>query len=406
MRQINLSRPIRLNSREFAENQYAYYDRLLAEAPVQPAQISFYKLHLVSRYADCRSLMGDSRFARNRTKATGGRRRAPVPVPRSVALLAESMIYEDDAEHRRLRDLVNRAFRPHAISRLEGRIRQLAEKLLDAAGNRGTVDLLEAYAFPIPMNIIGALVGVPESATARFRESVRMLSRGFTPVNLLHTLFRGMPAAIALIRELIAEKRANPGDDLLSELIEVEQAGDRLTEDEVVSMTFLLVIAGYETTAHLIGNGVLTLLQHPEQLEALRSAPDQLDGAVEEILRYRGPVHGTKPYYAREDLVLHGVPIRKGGPVMPALGAANVDPQAFPDPERFDIGRAPNHHLAFAHGPHFCLGAQLARLETRIALQTLLEHCPDLRLAVSPDALRVQQAPGWHRYEKLPVCLG
>jgi cytochrome P450 len=173
-----------------------------------------------------------------------------------------------------------------------------------------------------------------------------------------------------------------------------------------VSLVFLLIVAGFETTVHLITNGVIALLQHPEQMERLRSEPERMDDAVEEILRYRGPIQGTKMNYATEDVEWHGEVIPKGTPVVPALGAANHDPRAFDAPEVFDVARSPNRHLAFGHGAHFCLGARLARMETRLALTALLERHPNLRLAVPPDQLRIQNIPLWHRHESLPVTLG
>jgi cytochrome P450 len=330
----------------------------------------------------------------------------PFPMPKSASLLAKSMIVEDDPAHRRLRGLVNQAFTPRAVSRLEGRVEALAHKLLDEAAPQGSVDLLPAYALPIPVTIIGELVGVPDASMLHFRNSVRALSQGFSAWNLLRMLLFDMPAAVKLVRELIARKRSDPQDDLLTALIQAEEAGDRLSEDEVVSMVFLLVIAGYETTAHLITNGVLTLLQHPDQLERLRAEPEAMGFAVEEILRHRGPVHGTKLAWATEDVTLHGVTIAKGSAVVPAIGAANHDPFAFEKPDVFDIARPRNHHLGFSHGAHYCLGAQLARMETAIALRVLLARSPNLRLAVRPEELTLQTAPLWHRYEGLPVALG
>jgi cytochrome P450 len=215
-----------------------------------------------------------------------------------------------------------------------------------------------------------------------------------------------MPGTVRFVRELVARKRGNPQEDILTGLIEAEANGERLTEDEIVAMVFLLVVAGYETTVHLITNGVLILLQHPDQLERLREQPELMDSAVEEILRHRGPVHGTKLNYATEDVTFHGVTVPKGSPVIPLLGAANHDPRAFDDPEVFDIARAPNRHLSFGHGNHFCLGAQLARMETKVALATLLERNPNLRLAVDPSEIEVQNMPFWHRHQSLPVVLG
>ena len=171
-------------------------------------------------------------------------------------------------------------------------------------------------------------------------------------------------------------------------------------------MVFLLLVAGYETTVHLINNGVVTLLQHPEELARLRAQPELIDGAVEEILRYRSPVQGTKLAYACEDVTIAGTTIPKGAAAMPILGSANMDASAFEEPERFDVAREPNRHLAFSHGTHFCLGAQLARLETKIALRNLIERNPDLRLAVPAEELRLQTLPMWHRFESVPVELG
>ena len=208
------------------------------------------------------------------------------------------------------------------------------------------------------------------------------------------------------IRELIRQKRLNPQNDLLSGLIQAEEDGGRLTEDELVSMVFLLTAAGYETTVQLITNGVLTLLQHPDQLDRLRSQPELIESAVEEILRFSGPVHGTKPEYASEDIVMHGVTIPKGSAVLVLLGAANHDPAAFDNPEIFDITRTPNKHIGFGSGIHACLGAPLARMETKLALTNLLKRNPNLRLAIDPSMLEVQRRRGWHTYKTLPVVLG
>ncbi len=173
-----------------------------------------------------------------------------------------------------------------------------------------------------------------------------------------------------------------------------------------MSMVFLLVFAGYETTVHLITNSVVTLLQHPDQLARLRAQPELTESAIEETLRYNGPVQGTKPCYPTEDVTLHGVTIPKGATVVPLLGAANRDPAVFRDPDVFDISRTPNKHLGFGQGIHYCLGAPLARLETKIALKNLLDRNPNLRLAITPEQLSIQTLPLWHRYERVPVVLG
>jgi cytochrome P450 len=223
---------------------------------------------------------------------------------------------------------------------------------------------------------------------------------------MFRSLFLDLPATVRFVRDLVREKHDNPGDDILTGLIEAEDNGDRLTEDELVAMVFLLIVAGFETTVHLISNGVVTLLDHPDQLQRLRDDTRLIDSAVEEILRHRGPVQSTKPGYACEDITLHGVTIPKGKPIMPLFGAANHDPRVFDSPGDFDIGRSPNRHLGFGHGVHFCLGAHLARAETRLALRNLIERFPNLRLAVDSSALELKPMPGWHRYSGLPVATG
>ena len=396
--------PLNLGARDFGERKYEYYAWMRESAPVCPARVSLLRMQVVSRYEDCVALVKDPRFVRNRTTAMGGKR-FPIPMPKSVAMLAQSMIQEDDPEHRRLRGLVNQAFKPAAIGRLETQIEELVDGLLDGLEGRSTVDLMEHYALPIPVRVIQGLLGIGDEDMPRFRDALKSLTKGFSGFRIMRTMFLDLPRSVRFVREVIAHKRENPGDDILTGLIAAEEEGDSLSEDELVSMCFLLVVAGYETTSHLITNGALTLLQHPDSLSRLRREPESMGRAVEEILRYRGPVQGAKFGYAREDVTWHGVEIKKGTAMFPAYGAANHDPEVFDHPEVFDIDRDPNHHLGFGHGMHFCLGAQLARLETRIALRDLIERYPKIRLAVPENELKLQQMVGWHRYEALPVRL-
>jgi len=399
--------PLDLGSREFAQNKYEWYRWLLANAPACRGRISVLKVNLVARYEDCRTLLTDPRFLRNRGRATGkGSSPLPLPLPKSIAALARSMIIEDDPEHRRLRNLVGKAFTPRAVARLSDRVEELSQQLLDELEKRdGSFDLLECYARPIPTRVIAAMVGVADAEMERFKAGIRVLSSGFSGWSIARTLLWDLPVTRRTMLELIALKRAEPGDDILSELIHAEEAGDRLSHDELLSLVFLLIIGGFETTLHLITNGVRTLLEHPDQLARLRAQPELWDSAVEEIVRHRGPVHGTKPLYPVEDVTFHGVTFKRGTATMPLIAAANHDPTVFAEPDRFDVARAPNRHLGFGFGAHFCLGAQLARMETRIALRNLVERSPNLHLAVAPSELVIQRAPGWHRHQSLPVAL-
>jgi cytochrome P450 len=402
---IQSDRPIKLLTRDFSENKYAYYRQMLEQAPIWRGSIAVMKLHLIPGYEDCRSFVQDPRFVRNRTTATGGSR-FPFPLPRSLSLVAESMIISDGSEHSRLRGLVNKGFTSRSIQPFAMRIEELTHELLDRADKTQPIDLIRAYCSPIPMTVISEMVGIPKGQMPRFTNSLRVLTKGFSGWNVLRTLLWDLRGVAIFFETLIAEKRADPQDDILTRLIEAEEDGDRLSQNELIATVFLLILAGYETTTHLIGNGVITLLEYPDQLERLRAEPALIDSAIEEIQRHRGPIHGSKPGFALENTMLHGTLIKKGSPVMPLFGAANHDPRIFDKPDEFDIARESNRHLGFGFGEHFCLGAQLARMEARIAIRNLIERHPNLRLAVSREDLKPQRIPLWHRYEKIPVILG
>ncbi len=401
---MEIRTPVNLMSKAFIENKLAHYKWLRENSPVHKGKLSVINIYFLSRYDDCVSILKDPRIVRNRTTATGGGR-FPIPLPKTVNMLIHSMINEDDPEHRRLRNLVHKAFTPSRLAYLNQRIESLTHQLLDKAEKQGEVDLIKAYALPIPVTVIGEMVGVSTDEIPEFAGYMTALTSGFSGFALLKTFTWDLPKAVKFSRGLIERKRANPQNDILSGLIEAEEDGDKLSEDELIAMLFLLIVAGYETTVHLITNAVQTLLTHPDELQRLRDHPELLDSAVEEVNRFNGPIHATKLGYSMEDITLHGVTIPKGKAIMPLLGAANFDPDVFENPEQFDIARKPNRHLGFGQGIHYCLGAPLARIETKIALKNLLARSPNLRLAVRPDELKVQKIPGWHRYEALPVVL-
>lgn len=405
---VELRLPVDISSKDFARNKYEYYRQMREQVPVCQGKISFLKAYFLSRYEDCVSLAKDSRFVRNRTNATGGGR-LPFPVPKAVTLLSQNMLTEDEPDHRRLRNLVQQAFTQGQLNKLEARIEaitnQLLDRILGSIESGETVDIKLAYALPIPVTVIQEMIGVAKVDMPIFREGMAAMKDGFSGWAIAKTLLWDMPRLSSFIRELIARKRTQPQDDLLTGLIQAEEEGARLSEDELVSMVFLLIVAGYETTVQLITNGVLTLLQHPQQLEKLRAQPELMGSAVEEILRFAGPIHSTKPEYALRPVTLHGVTIPKGAAVFPLLGSANRDPAIFENPEVFDIERSPNKHLGFGSGIHACLGAPLARMETRIALRNLLQRSSNLRLAVDSTQLEIDARPAWHTYKQLPVVL-
>ncbi|MEM7799035.1 MAG: cytochrome P450 [Chloroflexota bacterium] len=401
----NFNGKVNLLSKEFINNKFAYYTWLRENDPVHRGRLSVIPLTFLTRYEDCVNILKDRRIMRNRTNAMGRGGRFPFPLPRSVQALMASMINEDDPEHRRLRTLVHKAFTPRHLAYLDARIEALTHELLDKAEAKGEIDLMQEYALPIPVTVIAEMVGVAPEEVPEFTGYITALTSGFSGFSLFRTFTWDLPKAIKFCKQLIERKRKNPDEDILTALIQAEEDGDQLTEDELIAMVFLIIVAGYETTVHLITNGVYTLLTHPHELQRLRENPGLMESAVEEINRFNGPIQATKLGYPNEDIEIQGVPIKRGTSIMPLLGAANHDPTFFENPEVFDIGRTPNRHLGFGQGIHYCLGAPLARIETRIALKNLLERNPNLRLAVDPNELKLQMIPGWHRYQTMPVKL-
>jgi len=301
--------------------------------------------------------------------------------------LGISMLSADPPDHTRLRRLVSKVFTARRIELLRPRIQEIADNLIDdMAGHGGDVDLIGEYAFPLPVSVICELLGVPFDDRDRFRRwSTELLTPAVDEASMT-TAVEARRSLFGYLRDLVEHKRAAPDDALLSGLVAAE-GEQRLTDDEVVAMGVLLLVAGHETTVNLIGTGVLLLLRNPDQLAALRADPGLLPGAVEEFLRFDGRVVMGPSRFAAEDLEIGGQLIRAGEIVLLAAGSANRDPARFDRPDLVDIARRDNRHVAFGHGIHVCLGAALARLEGEIAIGTLLRRFPDLALATADSAL-------------------
>ncbi len=392
-------------SPEFKANPYPFYARLRAEAPVfrvrlpdkQPAW-------LVTRYDDVAGVLKDERFVKDRGNALTPEQSRKQPwVPALFKPLARNMLDVDAPDHTRLRALVHKAFTPRLIEEIRNRIQSLTDDLIDAAERRGRMDLIRDYALPIPTTIISEMLGVPVSDRHRFHHWSQVIVAS-APSGW--SMLRAIPSALAFlryIRRLVKARRASPRDDLVTALVHAEEVGARLDEDELVSMVFLLLIAGHETTVNLIGNGSLALLNHPDQMRRLRDDPSIIKPAVEELLRFDGPLATATERYAREDVALGGTTIPRGALVYAVLGSANRDERQFPDPDILDLTREPNRHLAFGLGIHYCLGAPLARLEAQIAIGKLLRRLPNLRLAIPPGALRWRRGLVLRGLAALPV---
>ena len=394
-----------LTSPAFRADPYPTYARWRAEAPVCRAKLPDKQtVWLVSRYDDAVTVLKDPRFGNDREKVLTPAQAARLPwTPSVVKRLSRMMLNLDAPDHTRLRALVHKAFTPGLVVNMLDRIQTLTDELLDVVGGTGRMDLIRDYALPLPATIIAEMLGVPVRDRHKFhRWSNALVSASGSSWGML-MMVPPMWEFLRYIRKMIKLRQAEPRDDLISALVHAREAGDRLSEDELLAMIFLLLVAGHETTLNLIGNGVLALLEHPAELDRLRENPDLIKPAVEELLRYDSAVQMTSERYAREEVTIAGVTIAQGDTVHAMLGSANRDERHFECPDELDITREPNRHLAFGQGVHYCVGAPLARLEGQIAINTLLRRFPDLRLAVPPQALRRRRSLGLRGLVSLPV---
>jgi cytochrome P450 len=375
---------------EHRADPYATWNRLREEAPIFYSRV--FGAHFATRHDDCLQLLGGTTTSADRSH---------VPImklvrwfnrkqPEFLSFLGRSLLSLEGDEHRALRGLVSKAFTPRRIAALRPRLENLADDLLEAAGSSGEMELVHDFAYPFPVTAIAELLGIPAADRARFHHWTSQLVQILDPLQGeegAEPMRRATRELYAYFRPLLTARRAEPRDDLLSAMLEAEEDGHRLDENDLLALCVLILAAGHETTANLIGNAVLTLLRHPEERKRLQENPSLLPTAVNEFLRFESPIQLTDRAVV-EDFELGGRTFRKGEVVGIALAAANRDPRVFDAPDRLDLGREPNPHLAFGHGTHFCLGSQLAKLEAEIALGALLRRFPDFSGPVDPPAWR------------------
>jgi cytochrome P450 len=358
---------------------------------------------LVTRYADARSALADPRLSKNAAHHSGQAHRSGrigIPGERSADLMTH-LLNIDPPDHTRLRRLVAKAFTPRRVAEFAPRVQELTDRLIDGFAGRGSAELIHEFAFPLPIYTICDLLGVPAEDQADFRDWAAMMIRH--PGAPRGGVGRAVKRMRAYLSELIHRKRADLGDDLISGLIRAGDHGEHLTENEAAAMCFVLLFAGFETTINLIGNGTLALFQNPDQRQKLQADPGLLDTAIEEFIRYDGPVELATWRFATEPLEIGTVRIAAGDPVLVVLAAADRDPDRFAGPDVLDLTRRDNPHLGFGHGIHYCIGAPLARLEGRAALGTLLSRLPDLALATEPSQLRRRGGLIMRGLRELPV---
>jgi cytochrome P450 len=368
--------------------RHRIYDELTADGPVHRIALpGGGEGWLVTGYDTARALLADPRIVK------GGPGRGPYMAelpPDVAAAIDRHLLTLDPPDHTRLRRLVSAAFTRRRSELLEPRIRELTGTLLDRLAGRAEVDLITEFAYPLPISVICELLGIPVEDRAAFRDWTRPLVAG--GMAALCDYVAAATALVGYVRELLDRKRARPADDLLSALVAVREEGDRLSEDELTSMVYLLLLAGHETTVNLIGNGVRALLTHPDQLALLHARPDRIGAAVEELLRFDGPLQSAIPSITTTWVRIGEVDVPPGEVVVISLLAANRDLARTPAADRLDLTRPASPHLAFGHGIHHCLGAPLARIEARVALGSLITRFPRMRLAV--PAAELVRLPG------------
>ncbi|MEV0681372.1 cytochrome P450 [Actinosynnema sp. NPDC050436] len=389
---------------EYFHNPHALHAELREETAARQVLLPRgLKVWLVTRYDEARLALADPRFSKDIAGFRPLLERHHVGTNEPTRFdqsLVQHMLNSDPPTHTRLRKLVTKAFTARRVEQLRPRIREIADELLDAVAGRREADLIDALAFPLPLTVICEMLGVPPEDRADFRRWTDALVSGSDP-----QLIESTGAAMAgYLSALVDKVRADPGDDIFSALVHATDEDDRLDRTELISMAFLLLVAGHETTVNLIATGVHNLLRHPDQLAALRADRSLMPGAIEEFLRYEGPVNQATFRFTTEEVTLGDVTLPEGEFVLVSLMSANRDENRFPGGEAFDITRHAGGHLAFGHGIHHCLGAPLARLEGEIAVNALLDRY-DIALAAEPDTLRWRTSTLMRGLYTLPVSL-
>jgi cytochrome P450 len=401
-----------LSSQAFKQDPFPALARMRQLGPVIRARLPLFgTTWLATTHAAVSDLLCDHRrFVQNPTTA-GNRWMGSFIrwLPRTLQPLSTNMLLRDEPDHRRLRHLVDRAFRARSIEALRPRLEVLADEAADDLARQASrapdgVDLVAHFARPFPLAVICELLGLPPEDRPKFTRWAEGFSTSSSLLGIVLGL-RGLGKTMNYVRDEIGRQAEHPRDGLLAALIQAEEAGDRLTEEELLAMAFLLLAAGHETTLHQIAGSVLILLDHPDQLRDLLSDWTLADHAVQELLRYWSFAQISKPRFAREDATFWGQPIRRGEMIFACLAAANSDPAVFENPERLDIRREPNPHVAFGDGIHYCLGAKLARVELEIALRRLFTRFPGLALAIPRSRVRFTRRVGVRGLVSVPVKL-
>ncbi|MED1714833.1 cytochrome P450 [Bacillus paralicheniformis] len=394
-----------LSSAAFKHNAYDFYKNTRGSRSVYPVSMGdLGEGWLITRYDDAVRILKDARMKKNYENVFTEEELENFSALGNEEPLSKHMLNLDPPDHGRLRSLVQKAFTPRMILQLEGRIQQIADSLLDEVEPNHSMNLVDDYAFPLPIIVISEMLGIPVEDRQKFRVwSQAIIDFSDTPESLEEYKHK-IGEFAEYLEYLVRKKREEPAEDLVSSLIQAESEGTKLSIEELYSTIMLLIVAGHETTVNLITNMTFALLNHPDQLEKLRQNPDLIDSAIEEALRFYSPVELTTLRWAAEPFTLHGQEIKRKDVIIVSLASANRDDTVFPNADRFDIERKDNRHLAFGHGSHFCLGAPLARLEAKIAIQTLLRGFEHIEIKGEREQIKWKGNFLMRALEELPLC--
>ncbi len=399
-----IERKYELYTQEAKANAYELFATMRQNDPVhcQPGIDGETMIWFVTSYDEVEQVLRDDKhFVREaRNALPPDQVYQPSPLE---AMMSDHMLNKDWDDHRRLRTLVSQAFTPRRVQALRPRVQAIANALLDDVANQGQMDLIADYSFHLPTIVIAEMLGIPVEDRDKFKVWSNAALTPSLDDESVAEFMQLMQAFMAYLNNLFEQRRETPGNDLLSALLQAEADGDSLSQTELFAMLFLLIIAGHETTVSLIANAMVALWQHPDQLELLKAEPERMKTAVEEFLRYDNSVERAFNRWVTEDVMLGDQLLPKGALVIPILAGANHDPEKFAEPERLDVTREANNHLSFGKGAHYCLGAPLARLETEIALNTLLARLPNIQMSIPFSQLRWRLSPGFRTLETLPV---
>lgn len=383
-------------TKEFTHNPYPVYEKLRNEEPVFRIMFPHGEFGwIITRYEDAVQILKDPRFSKDMVRRYGAE---------NQSIFSNNMLFSDPPDHKRLRGLVQKAFTPKLVADMRSHIQDIADELLDNLPSQEKMNLIDDFAFPLPIIVISEILGVP----LEDRDKFRIWSNTIIDASIAESaeLFEQHAREFTdYLTAWFAKVRRDPGTDLISQLVIAEESGQQLTEQELLGVVSLLIIAGHETTVNLIGNGILALLEHPEQRELLINQPELIHNAIEEMLRYNGPVEFSTSRWALEDIEFRGQRIAQGDLVIVALDSANRDEQQFKDADIFDITREKSSHLAFGKGIHLCLGAPLARLEGEIAVSTLLNRFPNIQLQADVNELEWRPGMNIRGVKEIPVQL-